>query len=78
MSAALRGPSEDSMWENIRSIEESIIRSIEESAILMQHLVRHLRANGLDDLAEPLFLKAQEAERCIEAMRQAHALRRSR
>ena len=54
---------EDSLWNAIRSLEESIL--------LMRHMAEHLGGNGNSDTAEEFLARAQESERRADLVRQA-------
>ncbi|HYP50094.1 MAG TPA: chemotaxis protein CheB [Pyrinomonadaceae bacterium] len=54
---------EDSMWNAIRVMEESVM--------LLNHIGNHLTENEQNDLAELYFTKAREAENRVNIMRQA-------
>jgi two-component system chemotaxis response regulator CheB len=53
---------EQSLWDAVRSIQES--------TMLMRHLAEHLSASQQQETAALLWQKAQEAERRAELVRQ--------
>lgn len=54
---------EDSLWNTVRSIQESVM--------LMRHMAEHLNGDEQDGFADMLLVKAQEAEQRAEMVRQA-------
>lgn len=54
---------EDSMW--------NVMRAMEESVMLLDHIGNHLAENEQNDLAEMYYTKAREAENRVNIMRQA-------
>ncbi|HZQ06732.1 MAG TPA: chemotaxis protein CheB [Anaerolineae bacterium] len=61
----------EDMNESIEAMEWAAIRGIEESAVLMEHLARHLNQSGQADTADRFIARAVKARKRSEQIRDA-------